>query len=364
MSRATCKGAECPTTTRKTFKYRLFTNANQERELEMTLETHRRLYNAVLDGRQLCWETAGVVWSFFDQSAWFTVQRKSNPYYAQINAWSAQQTLRALDRAFKAFFARIKRGEKPGYPRFKSKDQFNSFRCNVAQGNGCKIVNGKLRLQYIGTIRVKWHREIPAEAKLKQATILRENGKWYVCFVVELPKPELSCGADAVGVDVGLKAFVTTSDGEQLGDSRILERNLKELRRRQRALSRCKRGSSTRKQVKKRVTTLHTKVRNARLDMHHKVARVLVNKYRAIAVERLNIQGMLRNGRLSRRIADAGWYQFVQILSSKAESAGCRVVLVDPKNTSQECSQCGRMVPKSLSVRTHRFLWARSGSGR
>ncbi len=340
---------------RKAFKYRVFTNANQGRELAQTLETHRRLYNAALDGKQLCWETAGAAWSFYEQSAWFTVQRRLNPYYARLNSWSARNTLRNLDKAFKAFFRRVKTGEKPGYPRFKSKDRFNSFTFDMGgHGSGCKITNRKLRLQDIGTIRVRWHREIAADAQIKQATIIRENDKWFVCFSVDVPQPSPSCGFGSVGVDVGLKAFATTSDGETLGDSRTLERNLKELRRRQRALSRCQRGSSTRKQVKKRVTTLHAKVRNTRKDMHHKVARTLVNRYDTIAVESLNIKGLLRNNRLARRIGDAGWAQFIELLTSKAESAGGQVIKVDPKNTTQECSRCGEMVRKSLAVRVHR----------
>jgi len=339
----------------RTFKYRLWTNANQERELAIALESHRRLYNTALDGKQLCWEVGGVGWSYCEQAAWFTIQRRTNPFYARLNVSSAQQTLRKLDKAFLAFFTRMKRGEKPGFPRFKSSDRFNSFRFDMAgHGGGCKIVDGKLRLQHIGTVRVRWHRDMPTDARIKTATIVRENGKWFVCFSVELPKPAPSCGGGSVGVDVGLKAFVTTSDGEQLGDSRTLESRLKELCRRQRALSRCQRGGSTRSTVKKRVTTLHAKVRNARKDMHHKVARTLVNRYETVAVESLNVKGLLRNRRLARRISDAGWSQFLGILSDKAEQTGGQVISVDPRGTTQECSQCHGIVPKALSVRVHR----------
>jgi len=339
----------------RTFRYRLWTSVSQERELSIALETHRRLYNAALDGKKLCWEIGGVGWSYCEQAAWFTVQRRAHSFYSRLNVSSAQQTLRNLDKAFKAFFARVNRGEAPGYPRFKSADRFNSFRFDVAgHGGGCKIVNGKLRLQHIGAVRVRWHRDMPADAKVKTATIVRENGKWFVCFCVELPKPAPYCGVGSVGVDVGLKAFVTTSDGDQLGGSRTLESRLKELKRRQRALSRCQRGSSTRQTVKKRVTTLHAKVRNSRRDMHHKVASTLVNRYAAIAVESLNVKGLIRNHRLARRISDAGWSQFLGILSDKAEWAGGQVIGVDPRGTSQECSQCGTVVPKSLSVRVHR----------
>ena len=336
----------------KTYKYRLFTNANQERELAIMLETHRRLYNAALDGKNLCFDTAGVDWTYYEQSAWFKIQRRSNPHFARLNFWSAQNTLRTLDKAFRAFYARCKKGEKPGFPRFKNADRFNSFGFDMSgNGGGCKIVDGKLRIQNVGTIRVRWHREL--EGKVKQARIVRENGKWFVCFSVEIADAEPIANDKAVGIDVGLNAFVATSEGESLGDSKILARQQKEMRRRQRALSRSRKGSNTRKKTKKRVTTLHAKVRNTRKDTHHKVARSLVDRYGVIATESLNIKGMLRNSRLARSISDAGWGQFLGILSCKAESAGGQMISVNPKNTSQECSQCGALVKKSLAVRVH-----------
>lgn len=339
-----------------TFKHRLFPNVSQLRELAETLETHRRLYNAALDGKQLCWEIGEVDWSLYEQQRWFTVQRKINPHYARLNVASAAQTFRQLDRSFAAFFRRVQAGGKPGYPRFKSRDKFNSFsfKCPRLWSDGCRIVGGRLRLQHIGTIRVRWHRPLPDGGSLREVRILREGDRWFAFFVLEITTPAPAARDGSVGVDVGLKTFLTTSEGEQLGDSRTLESRLNELRVKQRALSRCKRGSNSRQIVKKRVVDLHAKVRNTRRDMHHKVSRSLVSRYGVIAVERLNVQGLLKNHRLARRISDAGWYSFVIILASKAESAGGQVIQVDAKNTSQECSGCGAIVPKKLSERTHR----------
>lgn len=338
----------------RTYKFRLFTNENQERELARTLETHRRLYNAALDGKMLCWEN-GARWSFVEQSAWFTIQRRINTHYANLNATSGHQTLRKLDKAYIAFFKRCKAGKVTGHPRFKGRDRFDSFTFDVGRDwDGCGIVGRKLRLQHIGTIRVRWHRELPRDGKIKTVTIKRQAGKWFACFAVELPSIVATPPATHIGIDVGLTSFVTTSDGESLGDSRSLERALPELRRRQRALSRCVRGSNRRKIVKAGVAKLHAKVKHVRQDMHHQVARSLVDRYGVIAAESLRINNMLGNRRLSRRIGDAGWGLFLLILTSKAESAGCKVTLVDPKNTSQECSQCGTLVRKSLAVRVHK----------
>lgn len=333
----------------KVFKYRLLPNRTQERELQVTLETHRRLYNEALDGRMLCWDSAGVNWNYFSQTKWFTIKRRQNPWYANLNVSSAQQTLRTLEKAYKAFF---KRG---GFPRFKGIGRFRSFAYDMSSnGGGCKIVGSKLRLQNIGTVRVKWHREIPEDGRLKQARILQEDGKWFVCFAVDFPAPEPLDDGSIVGIDVGINSFVTTSEGEILGDSKILRRTKAELRRRQRSLSRCRKGSCRRRSRKKSVAKLHARVRNARRDMHHKVARSLVYRNSVIAVENLNIKGMLRNHRLAGSIADAGWAQFLQILTGKAESAGRRVIKVNPRGTSQECSRCNQVVKKSLGVRIHR----------
>lgn len=338
----------------RNFKYRLFTNANQDRELAIMLESHRRLYNAALDGKMLCWDTAKANWSFYEQSRWFTIQRKTNAHWQRMNFSSAEYTLHKLDRAYTAFFAGVKKRCVLGRPRFKGRDRFNSFAFKVAgKGGGCKLIDRKIRLQFVGTIRVRWHRELPA-GRVKQATFIREGTKWFVCLAVEIATPEPTSNSAGVGIDVGLKSFVTTSDGDSLGDSCTLETQLPELRRRQRALSRCKRGSNRRQLVKRRVTQLHTKVRNTRRDLHHKVARSLVDRYGVIAAESLNVVGMLRNRRLARRISDAAWGGFIEILKGKAESAGAQVILVDAKNTSQQCSNCGEIVRKSLAVRVHR----------
>jgi putative transposase len=310
------------------------------------LETHRRLYNSALDGRILCWETANSNLSYADQCKWFVRLRRQTKWYAAINCQSGVRTLRRLDKAYKAFFKRR------GFPRFKSKAQFKSF--DFVWGDGAALKNNKLRIQFVGELRVKWHRPLPEGGVIKQCKLLLDGDKWYVIFSVEMPRVELPTPPQSsVGIDLGLRSFATTSEGEQLGDSSVLERNLKSLRAKQRALSRCKKGSNSRKKVKKRVTRLHAKIRNTRRDTHHKVARSLVDRFGVIAMESLNIQGMVKNRRLSRRILDAGWHSFLQILTYKAESAGGRVILVDPKNTSQLCSGCGKLVPKALHIRVH-----------
>lgn len=336
---------------RRAFKYRLFTNVNQERELEIALETHRRLYNACLDYRQLAYECFGATVSYADCSRWYKGQRATNPYFARLNFSSAQATMRKLDRAFVAFFRRVKAGETPGYPRFKGKDRFDSIEF-PAHGDGIRLTGNRLRIQHVGTIRVKLHR--PVEGTIKTVTLKREAGKWFVVVSCELPDvPILPTERPPVGIDVGLEKFLTTSEGVQEPNPRYLKDALPELRRAGRSVARKKRGGSNRRKAARRLAKVHARVKNLRREHHHKTALKLVRRHGFIAVERLNIRGMLGNDRLSRAISDAGWSGFLLTLRSKAESAGVAFVEVNARGTSQECPDCGNVVRKDLSQRWH-----------
>lgn len=336
----------------RAFKYRLWTNANQERELGIMLETHRRLYNHLLAQRIAAWECDRVRVGFPEQSRYFTSLRKVNPYMERIGSDPGNATARRLDQSYQNFFRRVKGGAaKAGFPRFKGKDHFHSF-AYPHSDNGFKLIEKKLRLRNIGTIRVNLHR--PVEGTIKNATIKREAEKWYVVFVCDLGAVEVPKSANpSVGVDVGLEAFATLSTGERVENPRYLKAELPELRRRQRSLSRAKRGGSNRRKAIKQVSKLYARVRNSRQHHHHQTALSLTRRYGLVAVESLNVQGMVKNRRFARAISDAGWSSFVNILKHKAESAGVQVVEVDPRGTSQACSGCGQVVQKKLSERWH-----------
>lgn len=336
---------------KRAFKYRLYPNVNQSRELDVALETHRRLYNACLEQRVSIYTAEKRSVTYSQQSAWFKIQRATNLYFARINFSSAQATMRRLDRSYQAFFRRVKSGHTPGFPRFKGRDRFHSIGF-PSHGDGIRLNGNRLRVQHVGVLRVKLHR--PYQGEIKTLSLKRNGDRWYVvlcCDVGDTPIPQT--GLPAVGIDVGLEHFLTTSDGEHFANPRLLKIELPELRRRQRSMSRKKKGGSNRRKARKRVRTLYARVSNLRRDFHHKTALVLVRRYGLIAVERLNIAGMLKNHRLSRSISDAGWSGFLNTLRNKAESAGCIVVEVDGRGTSQECSGCGAIVRKELSVRVH-----------
>jgi putative transposase len=337
---------------RRAFKYRLFTNATQERELAAALETHRRLYNVCLEWKQHAWQCVGASLNYCDFSRWFKVQRSANAYFARLNFSSAQATMRRCDKSFVNFFRRVQQGAaQPGYPRFKGRDFFDSIEY-PAYGDGIRLTGNRLYVQYVGTIRVKLHR--PVEGKIKTVTLKREGGKWFVVVSCDLPDVPLKPVAlPPVGIDVGLTHFLTTSDGATEPNPRYLKTALPELRRAGRSVARKKKGGTNRRKAVRRLQRVHARVKNLRRAHHYQVACRLVLAYGLIAVESLNVHGMLGNRRLSRAISDAGWSGFLNVLHSQAQKAGVQCVDVDPKGTTQECSGCHQEVKKDLSVRWH-----------
>ncbi len=342
---------------RKAFKYRLYPNRAQTEALSEILETHRRLYNAGLDERRAAWENERHSVRYTEQSARFKEERRSNEFYARLNFSSAQATLRRLNLAFEAFFRRVKAGENPGYPRFKGRSRFESI-CFPSYGDGCRMREdeqgrARLYLQNIGQIKVKLHR--PWEGTIKTVTVKREVDKWYVILSCDLGEVTTPCHrGPAVGIDLGLKAFLVTSDGWKVDPPRFYLEAQTRLRRLQRRVARRKKGSGRWRKACRDVARLHGHIANQRRDFHHKTARTLVQQYGTIYVEDLNIKGIART-RLAKSTHDVGWGQFVNILSSKAEEAGAQVKRVDPAYTTQACSRCGAIPEVRLTLRDRMY---------
>ncbi len=333
-------------------RFRLYPTRDQGRELRIMLETHRRLYNACLAQRKQAYAEEGISLGYCAQSSWFKDQREVNPWFARLNFSSAQATMRRLDRSFSAFFWRVKVGQKPGYPRFKTQGRFTSVEF-PAYRDGIRLKDGKLRVQHVGFIKCKVHRTV--EGVIKTATLKFDGDKWHVILSCDLGEVRVPPSQNPpVGIDVGIESFLTTSDGIREPNPQYLKVELPTLRRAGRAVSRKKKAGKNRTKAIRKLRRLHARVKNLRHEHHHKTALKLVRRYGLIAVEGLNITGMLRNRRVSRAIADAAWSGFVATLRYKAERAGAEVVEVNAQGTSQACSRCGTEVRKSLSVRTHR----------
>lgn len=285
------------------------------------LETHRRLYNAALEERRNVYEREKRTVSYGQQSAKLKEERNRDPYLAKTNFSSTQATLRRLERAFKAFFRRVKAGEAAGYPRFKGRDRFDTLEF-PSHGDGCRLKeNGRLYLQHVGHIKVKVHRRV--EGRIKTISVKRQCGKWYAVFSCELKDaPEVTGEGPACGIDLGLKAFLVTSDGESVDPPRCYRKAQKKLRRAQRTLSRRKKGSKSRWKARHRVAKLHQKIANQRRDFHHKEARKLVERYGTIFHEALNLRAIARS-RLAKPAHDAGWGQFLIYSGTKRRKLVC-----------------------------------------
>ena len=336
----------------KAYKYRLYPNRKQILSLETQLSGHRFLYNQALTQRKETYEKLGEGVSYYIQAANLLPKlKKENENLAFCNYSSLQVTLRRLDQTFRAFFHRMKSEKKPGYPRFKSADRFNTISYGTI-GDGCQIKDGRLYVQNVGCIKVKWHRQI--EGNIKTLSVTRRNRKWYVLFIIEHEPEPLPKTGKRIGIDVGLKALLTTSDGEKVKNPKFYKEGHRKLAKVQRILSRRKKGSGRRRKARFLVAKRHEKIANQRRDFCHKVAFQFVQNYDGLAVEKLNIKGMVRDKYLSKSISDTSWGIFLNILKSKAENAGREYLEVPSQGTSQRCSSCGETVAKSLSIRVHK----------
>lgn len=334
------------------YKFRLYPNNAQRQALDRIVEIHRQLYNAALQERRMAWQKRKMSLYYSDQANQLKELRKFDEDAAWLNYSSIQQTLRRLDKAFRAFFRRVRAGEKPGYPRYKGKRWYKSV-CYV-YGDGIRLKEGRLYVQNVGLVRLFQHRAIPDDAKNKMVVLKRDNlGNWYVIFQLELPDLEAEdiIGPD-VGIDMGLLSFATLSSGEHIDNPRWFRASEEKLAVLQRRRARCQRGSRKYRELTRQIRSLHEHIANQRRDFHHKVSTELVRRFGFIAVEDLNVNGLCRS-HVAKSMGDAGWGYFLAMLSYKAANAGKTVIEVNPNNTSQACSGCGCIVQKPLSERLH-----------
>jgi putative transposase len=333
---------------RKMMQYRLYPTDAQTEALDEQLGEACRLYNAALQERRDAYQRGGLSLNYYDQANQLKDIRAAGDL-GLANFSASQDVLRRVDNTFKAFFRRVKAGLKGGYPRFKSRRRFDSYTF-PSWGDGCRLTDaGRLYLQGVGHLKVKWHR--PLEGHVKTVTVKRQAGKWYVCFSVESTTDALPESATQVGIDVGLTDFATLSTGATIANPRHYRKAQGTLRIAQRRVARRTRGGQNRRKALRLLQKAHAHVQNQRADFHHKTSRTLVETYGVIAVEDLNVKG-LASGMLAKSVNDAGWSAFINKLAAKAEEAGRLLVQVNPRGTSQTCL-CGAEVRKTLAQRWH-----------
>jgi putative transposase len=296
---------------------------------------------------------------YYTQQAALKETKQLFPEYKEIYSEVQQLNLQRLDKAWKRWLIPDKTGNRGGRPRFKKKGELRSIsfsRVNNPKAV-CFLEGSILRIPRLGMIPVVLHRPIPDRFTPKTATIVRKADGWYLCIVIEdasVPSPmPVDDVKSVVGVDVGLKEFLTTSEGEAVPVQQHYQLAQRHLAHQQCCLSRQKEGSNRYKKQQNKVARIHQRIARQRQDFHYRTAHDLVKKYDLIAVEDLKVKNLARNSKLAKSIYDVAWSAFITILEAVAVKRGVHVVKVPPHGTSQDCSGCGVKVPKTLSIRTH-----------
>jgi len=349
---------------------RLYPTKNQISKLESWLELHRLLYNQCLAERRDAWVNEERSVSYDEQQNMLPAMKQEKPYYAPLGSQALQETVRRVDRAFKSFFRRVKAGEKPGYPRFKAFGRFDSFTYPAVAGWKLLALDdgkGMLSISNLGHIKLRGTcRANLLGLKRKQlscCTIRRNRGKWYATITYSasisiLVRPVAEDPDSMTGIDAGLSALAVFADGTEISRIRHLNKSLKQIKAAQRDVSRKQKGSNNRRKAVRKLARIHERVANQRKDYLEKESAKIVSSYQFVAIEDLSVKKMMEPGGarkrgLNRSMADASLGLFLNLIASKAGEAGCNVVKVNPRGTTQCCSRCGIRVPKNLSHRVH-----------
>jgi len=357
---------------RTAYQYRLRLTTTQQATIDQWLELARRQYNYRLSERFNWYEQNRCDINacplichlpelkdrpdFYSQKRDLVNSKKLFPEYKELPSHTLQDVIARVEKTFDRWLSGDSNGKRSGKPRFKGQGRFRS----IAFPDPIKPehIDGRfIQLPKIGKLKMILHRPLPDGFKVKTAAIIKKVDGYYITLSVQdssvpVLTPNVPTLENTVGIDVGLKSFLVDNSGNQVKILQHYRKAEKRLKRLQRSLSRKKKGSKRRKKAIKRVASSHLKVANQRKDFHYKTAKKLLSQGKHVAHEKLNIKGIART-KLAKSTHDAGWGQFLQILSIKAERAGLLAIAVNPNGTSQNCSGCGTKVPKELKDRIH-----------
>ena len=355
-----------------TFRYPLYPTKIEEQTLFGWFRHLRELQNSARNNRKFVHEEEGRFVSRYDQQALLKVAREKYDDFREVPQDFQVSVLKRVDKAFDAFRRRCKEGaEKKGYPRFKMrvrsltwclrkhkvKDKttggFRRVRQNpIIETN---FRHNRLKVPKLGKVKIRMHR--PLQGDPKEVTIVKKASGWYAHITCELPDTPKVEPTDAVGVDVGITHYLTTSEGEKEDNPRWYRQAEGLLRKHSKDLSRKKKGSHRRKKQQHKLTLHHERTTNKRKDFIGKLVYKLYHhlENNVLVAEDLRISNMVKNKHLSKSISDASWGTFFKWAGNIAERDGFHFHQVDPKNTSQTCSACGQKSPKKLSLAIRTF---------
>lgn len=334
----------------KTFQFRLYPTRKQAHALEQWLDECRWLYNHFLAERRDSWEEHSKPLNYHKQAVSLPKLKRDRMTLNGVHSQVLQNVAVRIDLAFKAFFRRVKAGEKPGYPRFRGQGRYDSFTF-PQYPSGCSLKDGTLYVSKIGHIKLVLHR--PLEGTPKTVTIRRTaTGKWFATFSCEGQPRPLPESDEAIGIDLGLTAFATLSTGEKIDHPQFVRQEGKALAKVQRARAKQPQGTPIHDKRRKVVARVHERIAWKRQDFIHQHSRRMVNRFGVIAIEDLSVNQMVHNPCLAKSILDAAWSGFGQLVRVKAAWAGRAFVAVNPAYTSQDCHRCGHRQPMPLSERT------------
>ena len=348
----------------RTFVYRLKPTRAQHASLQTILNKQRDLYNAALQERRDAWSKNVISITLNDQTKSLTKIRKFDGDYGTAPYNLSKWTLKRLDDAFKAFFRRVKKSGKAGFPRFRGAGRWQSF--GFHQKGGLRLKGKKLLFSggISGGLRVKMHRPLPKNTVIKSAIFTLESGIWRVALACEVPASATNGKDTIIGIDVGAKHLATDSNGQHYVNAKPLDKRQKELRRAARGLARSQRSSKRRKKALTKLQRVQRSIRNHRRTHLHDIANAIVRSGSTIVVEDLKLKNMTRSAKgtlaepgknvrqksgLNRVLQDAAPGSLISMLSYKAESAGGKVVKIDPRDTSRTCSKCSVVDASQLS---------------
>ena len=341
------------------YRYRIYPNEGQLKRLAQMFGCSRVVWNDALAECQRLYSQGEKYPGFAalaKQMITGAKQTTERSWLADVSVVPLQQSVRALDVAFRNFFGSVtskRQGPKMRQPRFKSRKSAQSAEFTQ---RGFKA-GSKLYLAKIGSIKVKWSRALPSEPS--SVTVIKDAvGRYFASFVVDVESELLPWNDKAIGVDLGITTFAALDDGEKVDAPKPLKRNLKKLARLQKALSRCEKGSNRRAKAKLKVAKLHARIKDIRTNFLHQLSTRLIRENQSISLEDLNVSGMMKNRKLAKAISDLGWRQFRTMLEAKADLYGRELKVISRwEPTSQTCSGCGhREGRKKLSIRVWQCL--------